>query len=660
VRFGPFQSGLLEDVHIISDSISNSLILLAPPKTMQLLLKLIEKLDVDPIARSEINIFTLKKNDATAVANMLNQLFLGTSTGAGGVTTPGGGALGAAGAAGAGGALGAAGGGGGPLRAVGSEPLVIPVRITIETRTNSLIVAASPADLLRINAIVARLEDTPDSLPRHNQVYHLKNSTAADVATALNSLLSGVLTVLTDASQLTPTMSLEREAVVVAEPITNKLLISASPQYFGEILELIENLDAERPMVVIQVLIAEVDLDATEEFGIEVGAQSPVLFNRSIVSGGVTINSVSNIGQPGFLFGNPALPLPNSSNVGPGIVGYQGISNFGTGRVSPNNGLGGFVFQASSENFTLLIRTLKTQRRLDVLSRPQVMTLDNQFARVLIGAEVPYLTSSTVTGTGTVTGGVSYRPVGIELQVTPQINAEGRVVMRVVPTVSNVDPVPVQLGNGFSSPKFNVQTVETTVAAWDGETVAIGGLISARDEKDENKLPWFSDLPIVGSLFRYRQQLKTKQELMVILTPHVVWSRADADRIMALEARRMDWAVGDVVKYHATTGFEPLLPSYLNGPPDKPLFPGTGRDDPGHLNEPLPSPRPLTPVPAPAQPPSKPMPQQGDLTFTLPPPESPALTPPGPLPPGSEQTMEQPAPPKEKKESRKWWPFSSK
>src|SRR5207244_653577 len=164
----------------------------------------------------------------------------------------------------------------------------------------------------------------------------------------------------------------------------------------------------------------------------------------------------------------------------------------------------------------------KTQGRLDILSRPQVMTLDKQFARILIGSEVPYLTQTNLTGTGVVSSGVNYRPVGIELQVTPQISPDGRVLMRVVPTVSSVNPVPVNLGNGNLSPQFNVQTVETTVAAMDGETVAIGELIAARDQKSENKITWLGDLPGVGSLFRFRTQLKSKQELMVIIKPHDV------------------------------------------------------------------------------------------------------------------------------------------
>src|SRR5439155_7262953 len=141
----------------------------------------------------------------------------------------------------------------------------------------------------------------------------------------------------------------------------------------------------------------------------------------------------------------------------------------------------------------------------------------------------------------------------------------------------------INLGNGLLAPQFNVQTVETTVAAMDGETVAIGGLISARDSKNENKIPFFGDLPLVGSLFRFRTQLKTKQELLVILTPHVVRCRADAERMLAMESRRMDWAIGDVIKTHGTTGWEPMMPHYPLEFPNQKLFPHAEPDVPPPL-----------------------------------------------------------------------------
>ena len=241
------------------------------------------------------------------------------------------------------------------------------------------------------------------------------------------------------------------------------------------------------------------------------------------------------------------------------MIGTQGLTSLGVGRVSPTSGIGGFVFSAQSDAFNLLIRALKTQGRIDILSRPQVMTLDNQSASVLVGQSVPYISSTNVTATGLLSNGVSYRNVGVELQVTPRIGPDGKVLMRVEPSVSSVATTSISLGNGVTAVAFNVQDVTTTVTAQDGETVAIGGLISRNDAKNENKVPWLGDLPYIGAAFRYRTQVKSKTELLVILTPHVVRNRMEADRVLAEEAARMDWMVDDVTRYHGLSGMDPVL-----------------------------------------------------------------------------------------------------
>ncbi|HBI43871.1 MAG TPA: hypothetical protein DDY78_13630, partial [Planctomycetales bacterium] len=174
-----------------------------------------------------------------------------------------------------------------------------------------------------------------------------------------------------------------------------------------------------------------------------------------------------------------------------------------------------------------------------------------------------------------------YKDVGVQLQVTPRISPDGRVLMRVIPEVSSVAPTSINLGNGTLATAFNVQNVTTTVSAQDGETVALGGLIQRRDQKDENKIPWFGDLPFVGAAFRYRTQTKAKTELLVILTPHIVRSRADADRVLAEESRRMDYILEDVVRTHGLSGMEPVLHPNAFAP-----LPGKGGVD-GNMTSPL-------------------------------------------------------------------------
>lgn len=598
-RGNAVESGFLDDIRITSDSRTNSLIISAPKQTMDLLLSLVHELDVPPAARAEVKIFTLKRADANAMANTLQQLFLGTgsTTGAAGVApVTAGGTGGLTGLSSAAGGFPGAAGLPRPLLVLGGlspdgAPL-IDLRLTIDARTNSVIIAGSRHDLQVIEAVISRLEDS-DVQARKNEVYHLRNAAAADVATALQNFLTRSLQVISQGQQLTAFQEIQRDVVIVPEPVSNTLMISATPQYFTDLMNIILELDAAPPQVVIQVLIAEVDLDNAEEFGMEVGLQSPILFSRTVipqttafgpngsvtyttpttggtglVPPGVTVNnSLNPAALPGYGF-NTTAPLGNNPLAGPGIVGFQGINNLGVGRASANNAnLGGFVFSAASDAFTLLIRALKTQNRLDILSRPQIMTLDNQSATILVGQSFPYATG-TNSSFGVVTLNVNYRNIGVELDVTPRISPEGKVIMRVKPQISSAAPGTLPLGNGFTAQIFNVQTVDTTVVAADGETVAIGGLISKNDTHSENKIPWLGDLPYVGACFRYRNHFTTRRELLVILTPHIVRSCHEKEKVLADESKRIDWVLSDVMKVHATTGMEPVLQGANDKKPD--------------------------------------------------------------------------------------------
>jgi type II secretory pathway component GspD/PulD (secretin) len=631
----PVESGFLEDIYITPDPRINALIVSAPERSLDLVLSLIRELDLPPVARSEINIFTLKKADALNTATIIQQLFMGGGSGATGRTGANAGGLGG----GLGGFGGNQGGFGGqntggttnqnrPLQFNTGTPTegqtLVDLRMTVDERSNSIVVGGSRSDLDVIEAIITRLEDS-DIQQRTNEVYVLRNSLAADVAEALNSFLTSTLQVYQNSQQLSSFQNLTRQVVVVAEPISNKLLISATPQWYNEIMKLIMEMDAEQPQVAIQCLIGEVFLNGSEEFGMEIGLQSPVLFKRSVypaagingtsnisvinTTGGsglsaVSVSSANPIGYPGYNF-TGLNAMGQNVAVQPGVVGWQGLNSLGTARANAN-GIGGFVFSGASDSVNVLIRALKTQDRLDVLSRPQVTTLDNQQARVFVGQDYPLILGSNVTATGVVSNNISYRPVGIELIVTPKITPDNRVIMRVAPQISKPNPLTnVNLGAAGGAGNNNTsttavaidqQSVETTVVAMDGETIVLGGIITRRDQKEENKIPWFGDLPVVGSAFRFRSQQKQKQELLVVMTPHIVRNKWDAARILVEEGRRMDWVLGEVAKIHGSHGPNPLFPNPVDcqnpdgSMPNSPL-PPAGGEVPA-----LPIPKPLTPA----------------------------------------------------------------
>jgi len=592
---GEVYAQVFEDVHVYSDTRTNSLLISAQPDTMRLIEALINDLDVPPQYAASVNVFTLKRADALAVANILQTLFLGTA--------PAGGA-GAKGAA----AGGAGGTQQGPLIPAGPEgqapggPLLIPVRITIDDRSNSIIAAGTPSDLQLIGIIIQRLETTNEPR-RQTEIVQVYNAQAVDIATTLTTLYTNSLNVYNVAGQKTAFLELQRDVVIVADAVSNQIAINASPEYMGDIIRNIARLDYLPPVIRIDTLVAEVDLIDIEEFGVELGLQSPVLFRRSI-TGAVTTNPVGTI-QPaapattvGFPF-NTTAPLGNNVLVSPAQVGIQGINNLAVGRVSPTAGVGGFVFSMASDSFSLLIRALQTVDRLEILSAPSVTTCDNQAARILVGQNFPYISGSVVTtattGIPTITNTVLYKDIGVQLQVTPKISPDGTVIMRVVPEVSSAVTSTVQISTGVFATAFNTQTVETTVVCKDGETVAIGGMIQRTDDKKENKIPWLGDLPWVGAAFRYRQELKNRKEFLVILTPHVARCRADRTANLLEAAGMRTWTLPEATKTFGIRNMEPLLPRPgVSGLPANPdLFgnailpnPGSNPGGPGMPGDP--------------------------------------------------------------------------
>ena len=224
---------------------------------------------------------------------------------------------------------------------------------------------------------------------------------------------------------ISPFEQIEREVIVVPEEISNTLIVSATPRYFDEILQVIEDLDYRPKMVLVQVIIADIDLSNQFEFGVELGLQDSLLFDRGIVldsMGAIPPNAMST---PGFNFNNVLQPLPNLNSIGRDVLAGQGLSNFGVGRQN-----GGLVLSAASESINVLIRALEVQGQAQVLARPQVMALNNQPAFVQVGQNVARITGSSLTQ-GIIQNQIEDVQTGLLLRIQPLINDDGVVVMSI-------------------------------------------------------------------------------------------------------------------------------------------------------------------------------------------------------------------------------------
>jgi len=558
------ESGIMTDVRITADTRANALVVSAPADSMPLIEALITELDRLPSAEAQVKVFTIVNSDAQSLADMLQTLFgQAVTTGAGAAAQP-------------------------AYRtgAQEGESSLIPLRFAVDVRTNSIIASGSAGDLAVVEAILLRLDES-EIIKRKTQVFRLKNAPANDVATAINSYLTNERQVRQLNINVFSTFEfLSKEVVIVPETVSNSLIVSATPEYFDQIVEIITQLDERPPMVLIQVLIAEVQLSNTDEFGIELGIQDPILFDRSVA------------GVPGFLFNSTGSLGNNTSAPSSDVVGAQAISNFGVGRGNSTLGFGGMVLSASSDAVSVLIRALKQKRRLDVLSRPQVMALDNQAAFIQVGQQVPTVTGTSVTQYAQVNS-VSYTNTGLILLVRPRISPDGQVVMEINAEKSDVGPesegIPISIsasGQIIRSPRINTTRAQTTISAGDGQTVILGGLITKSRSVTNRRIPGLSDIPILRHLFRYDMDDGSRTELLIFLTPHVVRTDEDVERARQIEAARMHWCLADVIALH-----EDLAPATTpqSPTPAVPTIQGTPMVPQGQEMIPTPTPVPANP-----------------------------------------------------------------
>ncbi len=576
------RSGILADVRVTADLRANALVVTGPPENMELIGELIRQLDQLPSAEAQLKVFTIINADATSLVQVLEDLF-GQQGGAGQTT-----------------------------QQVGLEESIVPLRFSVDQRTNSIIVSGAGSDLEVVEAILLRLDES-DIDERKNTVYRLNNAPAVDVANAVNEFLRSQREVQQIAPEGTsPFEQIEREVIVVPEPVNNSLIISATPRYYDEIMRLIQDLDKRPPMVMIQVMIAEVRLNDFDEMGFELGVQDSLLFDRSTV-----LTAMNDVLDPGFNFNNQ--DLGNSSSAASVATrdhfAPQVLSSFGVSRTNSDLGYGGLVISGGNDEVSILIRALQDDRRVDILSRPQVMTLDNQPAFIQVGQRVPRIVSSQVVE-GAVINSTTLENVGIILGVTPRISPDGLVVMEIDAEKSRLgaeeDGIPISInanGQVIRSPIIDTIVAQTTVSAVSGQTVILGGLITKDDQLIARRVPYLSEIPIVGSLFRFDTADHRRSELLFIMTPYVVRDEGDVEMIKQMESQRMSWCLSDVVAIHGDVNLSSNGNSHVacwDHGPTKVIYPDLLPTVPEPLEiappEPLPAPQiepPLTPNPTP-------------------------------------------------------------
>lgn len=476
---------LLSDYAVItSNEASNSLIVTDTTANIKRLVKIVKGVDTQMSSVADVKVFLLEYADADSTAELINDVFeqkTASSSGRSGANqNPFMRMM-------------ERGGRGGRDRedqnagTTSGAAQNVPVIAASDDRTNAVVVSG-PADVLVIIEKVVKELDANPNEDHELFLFKLKYAQAENIKDRLNNLFQeleninqqntrssggrfGGGTTRTTANS----ESVTDEVYIEADEDTNSLIIMTSTKNYEKIEKIIKMLDIPIPQVLIKVLLAELTTSDQLDIGVEW--------------------SMLNMRSNGDSFQNEFSYTPVPAE--------------------------GFVSEIMTGDLEVTIRALQETGDLNILSRPYILTSNNQTATINVGQRFPFIEDSTRTDTNNVVNTVDYRDIGIKLSVTPTINSDGLVIMDVEPEISNVAADSVTISQDFQATVFNTRTASARVAVPHGSTIVIGGLMQDTETESEEKVPLLGDLPILGALFKRTVTDKQKTELLIFLTPQV-------------------------------------------------------------------------------------------------------------------------------------------
>jgi len=392
------------------------------------------------------------------------------------------------------------------------------IRIVADERTNSVILLASETNTANVKKLISLMDK---DIPRSGasiHVYRLQNGSAEELTKVLMNLPRDTKDPKAPAAAPAATAkpaALSKDVNVVADKATNTLIITANRDDYRVIEEVIRKLDEPRPMVYIEALIMEVSVNKNFNIGVEWRGL------RDIGSGELKGlgPSATGLGMAGFTGGSSLIPQVSATT---GAVSMP--AGFSLGVIGAGIQIGSVVFP----NIGAVLQAYQKDSDVSILSTPQLLTLNNEDAEINVGKNVPYITRSDTSSTvpGQVYGqSYEYKDVGIALKITPHINEERFVRLKIDQQVTKLT------GEQTTTPTTLKRTAKTTVVIKDRETVVIGGLIDDTTSLDTYQVPCVGDIPFLGWLFKTRGSGREKSNLFVFITPHIVKNQDEAAAI---------------------------------------------------------------------------------------------------------------------------------
>jgi general secretion pathway protein D len=420
-----------------------------------------------------------------------------------------------------------------PANAPGTAP---KAAVAVDTRTNSLVVRADNAQLLaRIKTLALGL-DAPGVGNNNIYTVFLRNAEAVRIADTLRGLLSGSESSRTTTTTTTPTGNTATQttatsstgagnvpaaapsSVIQAYPPTNSIIITATEPVYRALRTVIDALDQRRQQVFVEALIVEVSTSLAAELGVQWNA-ARTNGDGSVTFGGTNFST------------NPATNILTLGN-NPALLASGAAAGLNVGLIS-----GGFKIPGTDVtigNLQVLARALEGHTDANVLSTPNLVTLDNEEAKIIVGQNVPFITGSYTPTSGSATNPfqtIERKDIGITLRVTPQVSEAGAVKMKLYQEISAVtrDRAIVQSADIIT----NKRSLESTILVDDGQVVVLGGLIQDDQGASIDKVPFLGDIPYLGSLFKYESRNRKRTNLMVFIRPVVLKDEKGAASLTA-------------------------------------------------------------------------------------------------------------------------------
>ncbi len=497
-----------KDGHISSFGPGNMMLIVDSSANIEKLLNILESIDKSDMEEPEL--VTLKYANAEEVVKILNESLVQSSK-----VQPSAGR---------------------PLRGEAISPVSVEetkASVFADTRLNAVVLIADKQEKESMKRMIALLDVPMPGATSKINVYFLEYADATELSKVIEGMISGISSQSKTGQAVQPGQPARSpfetggKVLIAPDKATNSIIIVASPADYQSLLQVIKQLDRKRKQVYVEAMIVEASIDKLQELG----AQWRITAKKN--------------GNPVFIGGFGKIDSSSMQNIVSGLTGLTagGLGNFLNVPTIQTVSSDGSVTNSTLTipGYAALFSLNEFKGSVNVLSTPQILTSDNKEAEIIVGENVPFIgqRERDVTSANTYLNSIERKDVGITLRLTPQITEGEYVKLDIYQEISSLknasETILINIG-----PTTTKRSTKTSVVVKDNQTVVIGGLMEERETTNINKVPLLGDIPVIGWLFKNRSQEKTKTNLLVFLTPHIV---KEAEQLMKLsDDKRTEFA----------------------------------------------------------------------------------------------------------------------